>query len=43
VKHEQQIDADRGSADHSLFEAIEALRQRLGALEEQLRARKNPS
>lgn len=39
VKHEHQLDADRASADHTLFEAIEALRERLGALEEQLRAR----
>ena len=43
VKHEQQLDADRESADRVLLEAIEALRERLGALEEQLRARGNPS
>jgi voltage-gated sodium channel len=43
VKHEHQLAADRESADGGVFEAIEALRQRLGTLEEQLRARKNPS
>ena len=43
VKHEQQVDADRESADRGVLEAIEALRHRLEELEEQLRTRKNPS
>ena len=38
VKHEQQIDADHGSAHHGLLEAIETMRQRLEELEERLRA-----
>ena len=38
VKHEQQIDADRGSAHRDLLEAIETARQRLDELEERLRA-----
>ena len=32
VKHEQQVDADRESANRGLLEAIELLRQRLGEL-----------
>ena len=40
VKHEQQIDSDRGSVHHDLLEAIEAVRQRLGELEDELRAAK---
>lgn len=38
VKHEQQIDADRESAHRSLLEAIETVRERLGELEQRLRA-----
>ena len=38
VKHEQQIDADRATAHHAVFETIETLRVRLAELEEQLRA-----
>jgi voltage-gated sodium channel len=38
VKHEQQIDADRGSTHHEVLEAIETLQQRLAELEERLRA-----
>jgi voltage-gated sodium channel len=38
VKHEQQIDADRGSTHHEVLEAIEAVQQRLAELEERLRA-----
>ena len=38
VKHEQQVDADLGSAHHGLLEAIETMRQRLEELEERLRA-----
>ena len=41
VKHEQQVDADRESADRGLLEAIETVRQRLEELEDQLRTRKN--
>ena len=41
VKHEQQADADRQSADRGLLEAIETVRQRLEELEEQLRSRRN--
>jgi voltage-gated sodium channel len=37
VKHEQQLDADRGSAHHELFEAIETMKARLAELEERLR------
>jgi voltage-gated sodium channel len=38
VKHEQQIDADRHTAHRGLFEAIEAVRERLADLEQQLRS-----
>jgi voltage-gated sodium channel len=38
VKHEQQIDADRGSTHHELLAMIEALRARLAELEDRLRA-----
>jgi voltage-gated sodium channel len=38
VKHEQQVDADRASAHHSLLETIETVRRRLDELEQQLRA-----
>jgi voltage-gated sodium channel len=38
VKHEQQIDADRGSVHHELLEMIETVRERLAELEERLRA-----
>ena len=38
VKHEQQIDADRGSIHHEVLAAIEAVQQRLSDLEERLRA-----
>ena len=38
VKHEQQIDRDRESAQHGLLEAIETVRQRLDDLEGRLRA-----
>jgi voltage-gated sodium channel len=38
VKHEQQLDADRGSAHRDLLEAIETARQRLDELEARLRA-----
>jgi voltage-gated sodium channel len=38
VKHEQQLDADRGHTQHQLLEAIEAVRERLTELEERLRA-----
>jgi voltage-gated sodium channel len=38
VKHEQRIEADRGSAEHELLEVIETLRQRLTALEDRIRA-----
>jgi hypothetical protein len=38
VKHEPQIDADRGSTNRGLFEAIETMRQHLEELEAQLRA-----
>jgi voltage-gated sodium channel len=38
VKHEQQLDADRGSAHHALLAAIEDVRERLAELEERLRA-----
>ena len=37
VKHEQQVEADRDSANRGLLEAIEAVRQRLEELEERLR------
>ncbi len=37
VKHEQQADADRESANRGLFEAIGTVRQRLEELEERLR------
>ena len=37
VKHEEQVGADRESANRGLFEAIEAVRQRLEDLEAQLR------
>jgi voltage-gated sodium channel len=37
VKHEQQIEADHGSAQHELLEAIETVRQRLAELEDRLR------
>jgi voltage-gated sodium channel len=36
VKHEQQIEANRGSGHHELLETIEALRQRLAELEDRL-------
>lgn len=38
VKHEQRIEADRGSAEHELLDVIETLRQRLMELEDRLRA-----
>jgi voltage-gated sodium channel len=38
VKHEQQIETDRGSAEHELLDVIETLRQRLTELEDRLRA-----
>lgn len=38
VKHEQQIDADRLSTHHELLETIETVRERLGELEDRLRA-----
>jgi voltage-gated sodium channel len=38
VKHEQQIESDRVSAQHELLEMIETVRERLGELEERLRA-----
>ena len=38
VKHEQQVDADRGSPHPGLLEAIETVRQRLEELEQRLRA-----
>ena len=34
VKHEQQVHADRESADRGLLEAIETVRQRLAELKE---------
>jgi voltage-gated sodium channel len=39
VKHEQQVDADRESANRGVLEAIDVLRQRLEELEDQLRTR----
>jgi voltage-gated sodium channel len=38
VKHEQQVDTDRESAQHGLLEAIETARYRLDELEARLRA-----
>jgi voltage-gated sodium channel len=38
VKHEQQIETNRGSAHHELLEAIETVRQRLVELEDRLHA-----
>jgi voltage-gated sodium channel len=38
VKHEQQIDADRQHPHHDVLQAIEAVKDRLTELEEQLRA-----
>ena len=38
VKHEQQIEADRGNAEHELLDVVETLRQRLTELEDRLRA-----
>jgi voltage-gated sodium channel len=38
VKHEQQVDVDRGSLHHELLRAIEDVKQRLEDLESQLRA-----
>ena len=43
VKHEQQVDADRESANRGLLEAIENVRQRLEELEDRLRTRKSSS
>ena len=37
VKHEQQIETDRGSAHHELLDAIETVRHQLAELEERLR------
>jgi voltage-gated sodium channel len=42
VKHEQQIDADRGNAHHELLAAIETARHRLTELEDRLRATPPP-
>jgi voltage-gated sodium channel len=36
VKHEQQIETNRGSAHHEVLEAIEVVRQRLAELEDRL-------
>jgi voltage-gated sodium channel len=44
VKREQQHDSDRANAQHALLDAIEAMRNRLNELEQQLRAGgSNPS
>jgi voltage-gated sodium channel len=37
VKHEQQIEANRGSGHHEILDTIDALRQRLAELEDRLR------
>jgi voltage-gated sodium channel len=38
VKHEQQIETNRGSAHHEVLEAIDVVRQRLAELEDRLHA-----